>query len=207
MGVERLVLDHAQDGEVVGQAAGRGDDLDEFGLEGGDALGGLVEAVGAAGAGEVVGADQKGGSGGAEGGAELGQLRAGGLLGRFDLEIDDVGAGFGGFEEDFELGVQGPGEVAAKGLAAASGDGRDLAVAGEEGLEVGQGGGGLGQEIEAELNENRVFNGGFGRGKELGGVAPWTAMHSLPTRRRGTAEACAGSESSVLETARGISFN
>ena len=27
----------------------------------------------------------------------------------------------------------------------------------EEGLEVGQGGGGLGQEVETELNENRVF--------------------------------------------------
>ncbi len=47
------------------------------------------------------------GAGGAEGGAELGQLRPGTLLGRLDFEIDDVAAGFGGLEEDFELGVQG----------------------------------------------------------------------------------------------------
>ena len=39
------------------------------------------------------------------------------------------------------------------------------------------------------------------------GLAPWTATHSLPTRRRGTACACAGGDSRVLETARGISFN
>ena len=129
MGVERLVFDHAQDGEVVGQAAGGGDDFDEFGLEGGDALGGLVEAVGAAGAGEVVGADEKGGSGGAEGGAELGQLRPGALLGRLDFEIDDMGAGFGGFLQQFDLGIQRTGEVAAKGLAAAGGDGRHIAMA------------------------------------------------------------------------------
>jgi hypothetical protein len=63
-----------QDGEIVGQAAGGGDDFDEVGLEGGDALGGLIEAVGAAGAGEVVRTDQESGAGGAEGGAELGQL-------------------------------------------------------------------------------------------------------------------------------------
>ena len=81
--VERLIFEHAQDGEVVGEAARGADDLDEFRLEGGDALGGLVEAVGAAGAAEVVGADQKGGSGGAEGGAELGQLRPGDVFGRF----------------------------------------------------------------------------------------------------------------------------
>ena len=130
MGAERLVLDHAQDGEIVGQAAGRGDDLDEFGVEGCDALGGLFEALEAAGTREVVRADEEDGAGGAEGGAELGQLGPGGLLGRFDFEIDDVAAGFGGFLQDLQLGIQGPGEVAAKGLAAAGGDGRDVAAAG-----------------------------------------------------------------------------
>ena len=68
-----------------------------------------------------------------------------------------------------ELGIQGPGEVAAKGLAAAGGDGRYVAVAVEEGIEIGESGGRLGQEIEAELNENRVFKGGFGVGEELAG--------------------------------------
>ena len=65
VGVLRLVFNHAQDGEIVGEAARGSDDLDEIGLEGGDALGRLVEAVRAAGAAKVVGADQKGGSGGA----------------------------------------------------------------------------------------------------------------------------------------------
>jgi len=165
---ERLVLDHLQDGKVVGQTARRGDDLDELGLVGGDALGGLVEALGAAGAGEVVRTDQEGRAGGAEGGAELGQLRAGTLLGRLDFEINDVEAGLGGFEKDVQLGVQGPGEATAKGLAAAGGDGRDVATAGQEGLELGQRGGGFCQEVDPELNENRVFNCGLSAGKKLG---------------------------------------
>ena len=85
MGAERLVLDHVQDGEIVGQVAGGGDDFDEFGVEGGDALGGLIEAVGTAGTGEVVRADEERRAGGAKGGAELGQLGPGALLGRLDL--------------------------------------------------------------------------------------------------------------------------
>ena len=38
-------------------------------------------------------------------------------------------------------------------------------------------------------------------------VAPWTEIHSLPTRKRGRATAGAGRESVVLETVRGILFN
>ena len=53
-----------------------------------------------------------------------------GLLGRLDLEIDDLAAGFGGFRQDFELGVEGPREVAAMRLAAAGGDGGHVAVRG-----------------------------------------------------------------------------
>ncbi len=169
VGVERLVLNHAEDGEIVGQAAGRGDDFDEFGLEGLDALGGLVEALGTAGAGEVVRADEEGGAGGAEGGAELGQLRAGCICSADSTSRSTmwqpVSAAFcrissSAFSE--------PGEVAAKGLAAAGGDGRDVAVAVEEGLEIGEGGGWFGQGIEAELDENRVFKCGLGVGKKLG---------------------------------------
>ena len=148
MGIERLVLDHAQDREVVGQGAGGRDDLDELRLEGRDALGGLDKAVGTAGPAEVVGTDQKRGSGGAEGGAEPGQLRPGSLFRRFDLEIDDMAAGFGGFQQQFQLRVQRPREVAAQGLAAAGGDGRHLAMTVEEGLEFVEHGGWPGQEIK-----------------------------------------------------------
>ena len=66
----------------------------------------------------------------------------------------------------------------------------------EEVLEVGQGGGGLGQGIEAELNETRVFKRRFGAGDNSAGVAPWTAMHSLPTRRRGWTGRGAGANQS-----------
>ncbi len=104
MGLKRLILNHAQDSQIVGQIAGGGDDLDELGLVSGDSLRGLIEAVGTAGAGKVVRADEEGGSGCAEGGAELGELRPGTLLGRFDLEIDDVAAGFSGFQQNLELG-------------------------------------------------------------------------------------------------------
>ncbi len=78
-----------------------------------------------------------------------------------------MAAGFGGLLEDLQLGVQGPGEVAAKGLTATGGDGRDVATVVEESTEIGQGGGGPRQEIEAELKENRVFKGGLGVGKEF----------------------------------------
>src|SRR5208282_2241166 len=104
------------------------------------------------GAGEVVRADEEDGAGCAEGGAKLGQLGPGGLLGRFDFKIDNVAAGFGGFEEDFQLGVQRPGKVAAQGLAAAGGDGCHVAAAVEQGSEIVESGGGFRQKIEAELN-------------------------------------------------------
>ena len=148
VGVEGLILDHLEDGEIVGQGAGGGDDFDEVGLVGGDALSGLIEALGAAGASEVVRTDEESGARSTDGGAELGQLGLGALLGRIDLEIDDVAAGFSGFLEDFELRVEGAGEFSAKGLAAAGGDGRHVAAAVKEGLDVGQDGGGLGQGIE-----------------------------------------------------------
>ena len=39
------------------------------------------------------------------------------------------------------------------------------------------------------------------------GVAPWTAIHSFPTRRRGRTAGAAAGASIVLETVRGILFN
>ena len=85
MGIEGLILDHLQDGEIVGKVASGGDDFAEVGLVGGDALGGLIEALGATRAGEVVRTDEERGAGGAKGGPELGELRPGALLGRLDL--------------------------------------------------------------------------------------------------------------------------
>ncbi len=122
------------------------------------------------------------------------------LLGRFDLEIDDVAAGFGGFQQDFELGVEGAGEMAAKRLAAAGGDGGDVAAAVEKGLELGQGGGGLGQEVEAKLNENRVFNGGFGAGKELGGRG---SLDSDAQLAHAQARHCSGAGAGVVSIGTG----
>ena len=146
VGGEGAVFNEAEDGEVVGQGAGGGDDLDEVGLEGGDAVGGLLEA---ASAGEVVVADEEGRAGG----AKLGELGGLGLLGGFDFEVEDSAAGFGGPGEDVELGDEGSVKVAAIGLAAAGGDGGDFAALGEELLEFGQRHGGLGEGIEAELDE------------------------------------------------------
>ena len=153
-------------------------------------------------------ADEKRCAGGAEGGAELGQLGRVALLGGLDLEIDDVAAGLGGFEEDFELRVEGAGELAAIRLAAAGGDGRDVAAAVEEGLDVGQDSGGLGQGVETELNENRVFDSSIRRAR----AAPrgW-----LPGRRYTACRRAGGAipqpvrldGQSCWQTARGILFN
>ena len=135
MGVERLIFNHAQHGQVVGEAARGRNHFHVIGLEGSDALRSLDEAVGAAGAAEVVGADQESGSGGAEGGAKPGQLGPGSLFSRFDFEIDDMAAGLGGLKEQIQLRIQRPNEVATKGLAAAGGNYRQLAMTMEEGLE------------------------------------------------------------------------
>jgi len=96
-----------------------------------------------------VGAHEQSGSGGAQGGAEPSDLGPGHLFGRFDLKIDDVAAGFRGFLEDFELGVNGASEVAAIGFTTAGDEGCDLAMAVEKGVKLRQRGQGLGQVVEA----------------------------------------------------------
>ncbi len=95
----RAVFDEAQDGEVVGEGLRGGDDLDEVGREGGDAIGGAIDG---AGAGEVVEADDELGAGFVEGGAEFFELRGGGFFGRFDFEVDDLAAGACGFRSNIE---------------------------------------------------------------------------------------------------------
>ncbi len=110
--------------------------------------------------------------GGAECGAELGQLGPGTLFGRLDFQVDDLAAGLGGLEQNFKLRVQRPRELAAIRLAATGGDGCHVAATGEEGLELGKGGRRLRQEVKTELDENRIFKSSVGAGKSSAGVAP-----------------------------------
>ena len=132
VGVVVHALEEADEGDVVDQGLGGGDDLDEVGIEGRDAG---VDAVEVLGGGEVVVADDEGDAGVAE-------LLQAGLLegfGGLELEVGEVEAGGGGLGEDFDLGGDGAGELAAVGGAAAGGDGGGGGVVGEELLELGQG--------------------------------------------------------------------
>ncbi len=86
VGVVVHALEEAHQGDVVGEGLGGGDDLDEVGLEGRDALVDAVEVLGGV---EVVVADD-------EGDAGLAQLLQVGLLealGGLELEVDEVEAG------------------------------------------------------------------------------------------------------------------
>ena len=122
---ERAVFDEPENGQVVGEVAGGGDDFDEVGLEGLDAIGGLIETLGAA---KVVKADQQG----CTGSAQLGQLGRLGFLGGFHFEVDDLAAGLGCLGEDFELGRERAIESAAVRLAAAGGNDGDVFVLAQE---------------------------------------------------------------------------
>ena len=124
-GAERALLDQMEHGEIVSQRASGGDDFDEIGLKGLDAVGSVIEVFGAR---EVVETDEEGRAGGVKRGAEFGELRGSGFFGRFDFEVDDVAAAIGGFVEYLKLGGQGAGEVAAVLLAPAGGDGGDIAT-------------------------------------------------------------------------------
>ncbi len=155
VGGERAVLDEAQDGEVVRERASGGDDFDEVGLEGFNAVGCLLQA---AGAGEVVVADEQRGAGV----AQVGDLRGLGGLGGLDFEIDDLAASLGSLGEDLKLSDERAGEASAVGFAPAGGDGDDLAVRCEKFLDLGEGEQRLGQGVEAELEEGGVAEGGIG---------------------------------------------
>jgi hypothetical protein len=154
-----MLLDQLEDGEVVGQGLGGGNDFDELRCEGLDTLCSLLQAFGT---GEVVEADEQGGARGAQAVAELSEGGGPGFLCGFHFEVDDLAAGGGGCGQDIQFRGQRSMEVATEPLAAAGGDGGDIPVEVEKILDFGQGGGGFGQEIEAELEKPGVGAGNFG---------------------------------------------
>jgi hypothetical protein len=162
VGVILHAFDEAHEGDVVGERLGRGDDLDEVGLEGNDAL---VDAFEVFGGGEVVVADDEGNAGVAEM-LKLALLHG---FGGLELNVDDVEACCRGLGENFNFIGDFAGELAAVGGAAAGGDAGGGGVVGEEMLEFGQGEKRLLEIVEAELEEGRLFDDGAGFFKHLGG--------------------------------------
>ncbi len=161
VGVLVHALDEAHEGEVVGEGLGRGDDLDEVGLEGLDAL---VDSVEVFGGGEVVMADDESHAGV----AELLELALFEAFGGFELEVDDVEAGGCGLGENLHLGGEVTGELAAVGCAAAGGDGSRSGVFADEMLQLGQSKQWLFEVVEPELEEGRLFDDGGSFFKHLG---------------------------------------
>src|SRR5581483_1695860 len=129
-----------------------------------DALGCLGQALGA---GEVVKADEQGCPGGAQAGAEFGELWFRRLFGRFDFEIDDMAASLGCLEQDVQLRGEGTGEMAAVILAAAGGDRGYVAVRSQKFFELGQSGGGFGKRIQTEFEETCVLESSVSAGEQL----------------------------------------
>ena len=130
-------------------------------------------------------------------GAELGELRGLGFFGRFHFKIDDGAAGFGGFEEDFEFGGEDAGEVAAELLAAAGGDGGEVAVArrGTPGA-PGSAAAGLGRESRRNSTNLVSSAASAARGHISAGVARLDGDAELAQpgpgnrRRRGQMQPC-----------------
>ena len=81
-------------------------------------------------------------------------------LGGLEFEVGEVEAGGGCLGEDFDLGGDGAGELAAVGRAPAGGDGGGGGVVGEELLELRQGQERLLEVVEAELEEGRLLDDG-----------------------------------------------
>lgn len=158
----------AQEMDVVHEAVGGGDDFEEVGLKGEHAVhdGGRIDEPG-----EVMEADEERGSGLAQGLAEGLQLDGAGLLGGLDFEIDDGAAGGGSLGEEGQFVLERAAKAAAVRLAAAGGDGEQVAVLGaglgEESAERGDGGGGFVERVEAELQEMALGEGFFGQEKHL----------------------------------------
>ena len=151
---DEAIFDELEHGKVVGEGAGGRDDLDEIGLEGFDPFGRLFQSLGAR---KVVEADEQRGPGFLDSRAELGELGVFCFFGRFHFKVDNGAAGFSGFEKDIEFGIQRANEVAAKLFAAAGGDGGQVAVPGEELLQTRKRGAGLGECVEAKLQELGIF--------------------------------------------------
>ena len=157
---ERAVFNQAQYGEVVGEGARGGNHFDEVRGERFNARGGVFQSLGPR---KVMKADQQRRAGG----AQFGQLSGAGFLGRLDFKVEDLATGFSGSDEKVDLGVQRAGEAAAMFLAAAGGDRCRVAVFGQKFLEPGQCGSRFGEGVEAEFQELRVFQSGFGTFRHL----------------------------------------
>ena len=155
VGVVVHALEEADEGDVVDEGLGGGDDLDEVGGEALDAVEGGVEVFGGV---EVVVADDEADAGLAE------FLDAGPLegLGGLEFEVDEVEAGLGGVGEDFDFGGDGAGEAASVGGAATGGDGGGGGVGSEELLELWEGEEGFFEVVEAELEEGGFLDDGCG---------------------------------------------
>ena len=162
VGFVAATIEEAHHGDVVGEGFGGGDDFDELGLEGQDAVKDGVEIPGGF---VVVVADDEGG---AEG-AKLLHLRGLGVLGGLQFDVDEMAAGLGGLLEDFKLSGDGAFEFSAGGSATAGGDGGDLAALVEKLLEPGNDGERIGKIVEAKFDEMIFADDFFGIAHHVGG--------------------------------------
>ncbi len=99
--------------------------------------------------------------------AKFSQLRRLGLLGRLHLKVHDLAPSLCRLQKHIKLRRQRPGEVPAKLLAPAGGDGRHVPVRGKELPNTGQSGCRFGQRIEPELQEFCISERRFGSLRQL----------------------------------------
>ena len=161
-------LEEADEGDVIDQGLGGGDNLYEVGIERRD-LG--VDAVEVLGGGEIVVADDEGDPSV----AQLLQVRFFESLSGFELEVGEMEPGDGGLGQDFNFGGDRAVELAAECGATTGGDGGCGGVVLEELLELRHGREGLLEVVEAELEKRgfpddrgRLFNHFGGRGADDG---------------------------------------
>ena len=151
VGVVVHALQEADEGEVVDQRLGGGDDLDEVGVEGLDAAEDIVQF---ARSGEVVMADEKADAGI----AQLLQIALFEALGGFEFKVHKMEPGLRAFAEDLQFGRERAGELAPICRAATGGDAGGGCVFGEELLEPGQCQQRLLQVIQAKLKKRKLFD-------------------------------------------------
>ena len=161
------LLQQAHEGQVVGEGLGGGDDLGEVRLEGLDAL---IDGFEVAGLLKVVEGDDETDGGSAEGFKQAG-LSPGVGFGGFYLKVDEVEAGAGGGGKDLELGCEATLEAASVGLAAAGGDDGGLRVLGEEAGKTRERLSGVGEVVEAKLEEGGFLDSRGGAVEHLIGRA------------------------------------
>ncbi len=154
-------LQEADQGHIVHQRLGGGNDLDEVRIEGGDPG---VDAVQVPGSVEVVVADDQRCAG-------VPQFLHARLLQRLrglQFQVHQQKAGLRGLDQYFLFSDDAAGKLAAIGGATAGGDGGRRHVVGEELLELGQREQRLVQVVEAELEERVLLHCGGGLLDHLG---------------------------------------